>query len=278
MNASQVTRFWPIQQGVGHGRIRISVLFRPVDAKLPPNLLGFDTGTLEIRDIAAQSSQDLSHCEVRMKVTTTATEDKVSRRSADICQEQIVWGKQDASRLPVRRRYSAALLLSLRETGGFKTSGRKALGVLWLRDLVDNEKGRVEIALWQAKHGDYSRLKLNYVPPDGDLAYSHSDRDKVERIGSLFLDVCFRPGISSLHHELLKGGGAKKREAWDEYDRQKTGGMRDEVGKMDVKAAPRGHRSRENNETSRADGRAAATPEHDETISSGPLHAIARTM
>lgn len=274
MNASEVTRFWSIEQGVGHGRIRISVLFRPVEAKLPPNLLGFDTGTLEIRDMAAKSNQNLSNCEVRMKVTTTATEEKVSRRKAEVRNEKVVWSQQDVSRLPVRQRYGAALLVSLRDRSGFKSSGRKALGVLWLRDIVDSEDGPVEIPLWQARHGDYSRLKLNYVPPDGDLSYWDSDRDKVERVGSLFLDICFRPGISPLHHKLLKGGGAKKREAWDEYDRQKAGGMRDEVGKMDVEAAPEGHQSRENNETSRADGRVAGTPEHDKTMSGGPVNAV----
>ena len=202
-----------------------------------------------------------------MKVTTTATEEKVSRKQAEARDDKVVWSQQNASRLPVRQRYGAALLVSLRDTSGFKASGRKALGVLWLRDLVDNEAGSVEIALWQARHGDYSRLKRNYVPPDGDLSYWDSDRDKVERMGSLFLDIRFRPGISTLHHKLLKGGGAKKREAWDEYDRQKAGGMRDEVGKMGVEAASEGHhRSKENNETSCADRGIAGTSEHDKVM------------
>lgn len=270
MNASEVTRFWSIEQGVGYGRIRISVLFRPVEAKLQPTLLGFDIGTLEIRDIAVQSKQDLSGCEVRMKVTTTAAKEKVSRKQAEKRDEKVVWIQEDASRLPVRQRYGAALLVSLRDTSGFKTSGRKALGVLWLCDLADNEDGSVEIALWQAKHGDYSRLMLNYVPPDGDLSCWDSDREKFERIGSLFLDICFKPGISPLHYKLLKGGGAKKREAWDEYDRQNAGGMRDEVGTMNEQVAPDAHQSRENNDTSRADERVAGTLPHDKPMSGVP--------
>ncbi|KZT64142.1 hypothetical protein DAEQUDRAFT_718539 [Daedalea quercina L-15889] len=273
VNASEVTRFWPIEQGIGHGRIRISVLFRPVEARLPPNLLGFDTGTLEIRDIAVQSEVNLSNCEVRMKVSTTSMEEKVSRKHAERRDDKTVWSQQAPSKLPVHQRYGAALLVSIRDASGFKTSGRKGLGVLWLRDLVDNDEGPVEIALWQAKHGDYSRLKLNYVPPNGDLSYWDSDREKVERVGSLFLDICFKPGVSGLHHQLLKGGGAKKREAWDEYDRQKAGGMRDEVGKMDVDRAPGNHQSRESNGTRRADGHVAGTPEHDKTMSGGPVNA-----
>ncbi|KAH9830601.1 uncharacterized protein C8Q71DRAFT_785114 [Rhodofomes roseus] len=272
VNASEVTRFWSIEQGIGYGRIRISVLFRPVEAKLPPNLLGFETGTLEIHNIAVQSKDDLSYCEVHMKVTTTAAEQKVSRKKAEKRDDQVVWSEPDSSKLPVRQRYGAALLVSIRDASVFKASGRKALGVLWLRDLVDNNDGRVEIALWQAKHGDYSRLKLNYVPPDGDLSYWDTDKENVERIGSLFLDMCFKPGISGLHHQLLTGGGAKKREAWDQYDRQKAGHMRDGVGKMGVKTTPGDHQSQENNETSRADGRVAGTPEDDKTASGGPIN------
>ena len=83
MNASEVTRCYSLEKGLGSGRIRISLLFRPVEAKLPPNLLGFDTGTLEIRDISAHStSVDLSKCEVRFKVTTAEAHDKVSRKAA----------------------------------------------------------------------------------------------------------------------------------------------------------------------------------------------------
>ena len=58
--ASQNTRFHSIEEGLGYGRIRISLLFRPVEAKLPPNLLGFDTGTLVINDISAKLEHNKS--------------------------------------------------------------------------------------------------------------------------------------------------------------------------------------------------------------------------
>ena len=75
MNASEVTRCYSLEKGLGTGRIRISLLFRPVEARLPPNLLGFDTGTLEVRDVSTKSTQvDLSKCEVRMKITTAEAE------------------------------------------------------------------------------------------------------------------------------------------------------------------------------------------------------------
>lgn len=38
--SSQVTRWYPLDGGIGFGRIRISLLFRSVETRLPPNLLG----------------------------------------------------------------------------------------------------------------------------------------------------------------------------------------------------------------------------------------------
>ncbi|OCH92775.1 hypothetical protein OBBRIDRAFT_864983 [Obba rivulosa] len=272
VNASEVTRFYSLEKGLGHGRIRISVLFRTVEAKLPPNLLGFDTGTLEIRDIAVKSDRDdFSRCEVRLKTTTSEAENKISRKEAHKREDGlIVWSQDGIAGIPVRQRYGSALLVSFREVSAFKNTGRKALAVLWLRDIVDCEEGTIEIALWQAQHGDYSRLRLNYVPPDGDLKYWDSDKEKVERIGSVFLDIVFRPGISELHHEMLSGSGSMRGE-WDEFDREKAGGMRETVGCMDERT-PSSHNATENADTQAADGQAQPGPETDSTVSGGPLN------
>ncbi len=179
MTASEVTRCYSLEKGLGSGRTR---LFRPVEAKLPPNLLGFDTGTLEIRDVSVHSQQvDLSKCEVRLKITTGEAEEKVSRKTAGQRDDKIVWAPDTPTKLPVRQPYAAALLISFRDVSGLKSSRRRALGVLWLRDLIGRTEGPVEVSLWRAKDGDYSRLKLNHVPPDGDLSYRDSDKEKVER-------------------------------------------------------------------------------------------------
>jgi len=272
VNASEVTRFYSLQEGVGHGRIRISLLWRPIDAKLPPNLLGFDTGTLEIRDVAVRSAEDFSKCAVRMKVTTTPAQEKVSRKSAEKRSDgEVVWSHEDVNQIPVRERYGAALLVSFKESTTLGGSGKKALGVLWLRDIVDNDEGRVEIPLWRTKHGDYSRLKLNYVPPDGNLDYWDSDRESVERIGSVLLDLAFRPGISKRHHELLGGAGAQKRGAWDEFDREETGGMRDTVGEMDEQTSG-GHQAKASRESEEDDGKRDFQEQQDHTITGGPVN------
>lgn len=251
VNASQLTRFYSIEEGLGYGRIRISLLFRLVEAKLPPNLLGFDTGTLELRDISVKpdadnTSLDLTKCELRIKTSKSDGSEKMARKTARRRNDgSVVWVHQPGDDsdvnavMPVRQRYGSALLLSFKDatasSGLKRTSGRHALAVLWLRDVVDNVSGPVRIALWQAKNGDFSRLKLNYVPPDGDLAYWDSDRENVRRVGTVEMDLKFVPGISERHRKMLDGGGSSQKEAWDAFTRERAGGLRDAVGEMQVR-------------------------------------------
>ncbi|THH27196.1 hypothetical protein EUX98_g6993 [Antrodiella citrinella] len=266
INASQITRFYSIEEGLGYGRIRISLLFRPVEAKLPPNLLGFDTGTLEIRDVSIKATQrqegtdaepaldlDLAKCELRMRTSKSEGSEKFSRQDAKRRDDgSVAWAHRtstttsendddDASctMLPVRQRYGSALLLSFKDkrtSSGLKHSSvRHALAVLWLRDIADNVRGPVHIALWKAKDGDFSRLKLNYVPPDGNLDGWDSDQENVTRVGTVEMDLKFKPGISEKHRALLGGGGSAQKEAWDAFTREKVGGLRDAVGDVEVR-------------------------------------------
>ncbi|KAH9916920.1 uncharacterized protein B0H18DRAFT_1214852 [Fomitopsis serialis] len=231
VNASEVTRYWSIEQGIGYGRIRISVLFRPVKQSSHP-IFWLRNGTLEIRDIAVQSGKFLGlrgayegHYHTRR---TEGVRKQAEKRDDETC------GATRHLQLVVDSD-TGQLYWFFRDASGFKTSARKP-------------------SAYYGSHGDYSRLKLNYVPPDGDLSYWDSDREKIERIGSVFLDICFKPGISGLHHQLLKGEGAKKRQAWDEYDRQEAGGMRDDVGKMGVESTAENHQPKESNERTMSGG------------------------
>ncbi len=53
-----MTRFFPIEHGIGYGSVRVTVLFRPVRASLPRNLLGFDSGTLHIRKVEFDGAEE----------------------------------------------------------------------------------------------------------------------------------------------------------------------------------------------------------------------------
>ena len=39
-----------------------------------------------------------------------------------------------------------------------------------------------------------------------------------------------RPGISELHKKLMDGGGARRKEAWETFTREREGGLRERVG------------------------------------------------
>ncbi len=48
----------------------------------------------------------------------------------------------------------------------------------------------------------FDRLKQNYVPLDGNLDMWESGKEKMERIGTLRLDLTFSPGIKGGHKAL----------------------------------------------------------------------------
>ena len=68
--SSQVTRWYPLDGGIGFGRIRISLLFRSIETRLPPNMLGWDVGTFQFL-----SASCLAHNATRL---TTVLNGKVS--------------------------------------------------------------------------------------------------------------------------------------------------------------------------------------------------------
>ena len=217
MNASEVTRFYSLKKGLGTGRIYIALLFHPIEAKLPPNLLGFDTGTLEIRSIPVHGVYiGLSCYQVCLKTTTGKAEEKISYKAIDHHPDSttLTWAPEGGTKLPVRQRYPAALLVSFCAKSAFKGSGgRKALALLWPRNAINRAKGAPVEYLWCVCGGgsDSSRLKRNYVPLGGDLSGWAGDREDVEYVGLVRLDLVFWSGITEKHYEMLDGHGASKR-------------------------------------------------------------------
>ncbi|KDQ51904.1 hypothetical protein JAAARDRAFT_139718 [Jaapia argillacea MUCL 33604] len=232
-NASEITRFYSLEHGVGFGRVRVSLLFRPVEAKLPRNLLGFDTGTVAVRNVGVIADKGhvdlLAKCELHLKTYTSST--KLSRKSAQVVDSRIVWHADDAAEIPVQKRYGSALLVAFKGSGVMTGSKKRALAVLWLRDVVDHEDRTVEVALWQSE--DYSRLKHNYVPPDGDLSAWDQDKEKMHRIGTVQLDLTFRPGVTPAHEPVLNSKNKEKKQEWDEFDRREAAGLADKIGHKD---------------------------------------------
>ncbi|KAI0037069.1 hypothetical protein K488DRAFT_39722 [Vararia minispora EC-137] len=227
VNASQLTRTFHLEHGLGYGRIRISVLFRPVAAKLPPSLRGFDTCMLRIRAALAKdvNVDGLDKCELRIKVTTSASEDKISRKPHKEG-GALVW-EDDITELPVRQRYAAALVLAFKH--GMVRRGKSAMSVLWLRDIGDGTRGVLSLPLWTESENGFARLKQNYAPMNGDLSHWDSDKEKLTRVGTLEVDLEVTPGVSTRHRKRM-GADTSKWQLAEEIERMERADGRKNIG------------------------------------------------
>jgi len=138
------------------------------------------------------------------------------------------WKPSNEIRLPVRERYSSALIIRFKPSG--LTGGTKALATLWLRDIIDKEQTNIEVVIWDAKGDGYNRLIQNYVPSDGDLEGWNSNREDAKRIGTAVLDLIFIPGVSDVHQKLLTATDGNKKTVWEEFVREDAQGLREQVG------------------------------------------------
>lgn len=233
-NASEVTRFFPIENGIGYGSVRVSVLFRPVQVKLPPNLLGFDAGTLVIRKLRAKPIGEntesllstLLSCEVKLKASMSTS--KASKKDAEREDDgSVVWKEDPPMEIPVQQRYGSALVIKFKESTALKSS-KLGMAVLWLRDVVDDEDNVIDVALFKA--GNYDRLKQNYIPPDGNLGAWETSRDELTRIGTVQLELTINPGIGTAHRKTMNTSEPSQKRLWEEVDRRDSVGLQEQVG------------------------------------------------
>ncbi|KAI1774224.1 hypothetical protein F4818DRAFT_419265 [Hypoxylon cercidicola] len=186
---SQVMENYPLVGGIGYGRVRISMVWRSVEVKLPPNLRGWDYGTLEIQgSIKANSALPKSLTEHRIKIRTNLGFAKMYPDNG----RWVTKGKkeQEAMFLAVRKRYASAVVIEFRKSmlGPDKTA---AFAVLWLHDIADEDNETKTLKVWQgSKDGlrkaqsccDYSGTSENDQP-----------------LGEVELELKFWRGLSGYH-------------------------------------------------------------------------------
>ena len=140
------------------GRIRLSLLWRSVETRLPPNMLGWDVGTFEFSkdQIVAR---DFMH-EAKLKLRTGGSSGKVPRSHCHKSEGGVSWDVsvgENASRLPVKFRYRSPVIFEFHTAG---KRGAAAYAVLWLHHLVDNNPTDFDLPIWTTKMGH--RLIQNY--------------------------------------------------------------------------------------------------------------------
>ncbi|KAB8074115.1 hypothetical protein BDV29DRAFT_174226 [Aspergillus leporis] len=211
--SSQVTRWYPLDGGIGFGRIRISLLFRHVETKLPPNMLGWDVGTFEFASDKI-IAKDLHH-KAKIKLRTGGSSGKVPRW---VCSTEgqdasfnLTHGSLHPIRLPVKHRYRSPVVFE------FYTQGKHhpaAYAVLWLQHLVDNEETPVDLPIWSTKNG--KRLTQNYITEDNWESKREPGLEDLKILGRLQFHCRFTPGIDESHEQYVVDNHSRETyETWE---------------------------------------------------------------
>ncbi|KAI1102519.1 hypothetical protein F4804DRAFT_312775 [Jackrogersella minutella] len=186
---SQVMENYPLVGGIGFGRARISMVWRSVEIKLPPNLRGWDYGTLEIRGpIKAKRDLPKSLTDHRIKIRTNLGHSKMYPENGQWVPKSTK--EHEAVFLAVRKRYSSAMVIEFRESliGPDKTA---AFAVLWFHELVDDENDTRSLKVWKGSKDGLRKAQ--------SCCDYHGLKDGEEPLGEVELDLKFWRGLSGYH-------------------------------------------------------------------------------
>ncbi|KAL4990581.1 hypothetical protein BDW68DRAFT_154012 [Aspergillus falconensis] len=208
--SSQVTRWYPLDGGIGFGRIRISLLFRHVETKMPPQMLGWDVGTFNFT--GNLTAQGLSQ-KTKVRVRTGGSSGKIPRHVCRVNADNSV--SFDVSnidfRLPVKHRYRSPVVFEFVAQGKRHPTG---YATLWLQHLVDNEDTRIDIPIWQTKNG--KRLTQNYITEDNLEEKRSPGLEDIQEIGRLRFSCTFTPGIDESHERFVVDNNSRETfETWE---------------------------------------------------------------
>jgi hypothetical protein len=212
--SSQVTRWYPLDGGIGFGRIRVSLLFRHVETKLPPQMLGWDVGTFEFVGEKITAQNFGRHC--KLKLRTGGSTGKVTRHKCHMDGSDAVFDTSDETfrdslRMPVKHRYRSPIVFEFHTQG---KRGAVAYAVYWLQHLVDNEETDIDIPIWTTKMG--ARLTQNYITEENWEAKKVPGLDDLTKIGRLQFRCKFSPGIDESHEKFVVDNDSRETfETWE---------------------------------------------------------------
>lgn len=230
--SSQVTRWYPLDGGIGFGRARISLLFRSIETRLPPQQLGWDVGTFEFTSDKILALNYTSNTKLKMR--TGGSSGKISRTQCRKLEEGdgIFWdiAKKDGKhnvRLPVRYRYRSPVVFE------FHTAGKReadAYAVIWLHHLIDNQEENLNIPIWKTDKG--MRLTQNYITEEN---FNSIPDIKVEEVGRLQFRCRFKAGTDEDHSHFVTDD--ESRETQETWEACHTEGVRKTIVTKELPAA-----------------------------------------
>ena len=234
--SSQTTRWYPLDGGVGFGRIRISLLFRSIETRLPPNMLGWDVGTFEFLSDHIVGKGWTSN--TKLKLRTGGSVGKIPRTHCHKSQDHdgVYWDvsaeNQHQIRLPVKHRYRSPVIFEFHVTG---KRGAVAYASLWLQHLTDNEEVPIDIPIWKTKNGQ--RLVQNYITERNVAAKETPGLEDIEEVGRLQFRGRFKAGTDESHREFVIDNDT--RETFETWEACLAEGVRERVVEAEVPESTR---------------------------------------
>ena len=213
--SSQVTRWYPLDGGIGFGRIRISLLFRSIETRLPPQQLGWDVGTVEFMGDRVVATDFPHHAKIKMR--TGGSIGKIGRHLChnntegsgyywDLSKEQ----DRKAARLPVKFRYRSPVVFEFHVPG--KRSA-EAYAIIWLHHLNDNEPVEVDLPICKTKSP--ARLTQNYITEQNYNRNMPGLEDLVV-VGRLKVTLRFKAGMDESHEAFVADNDSRETyETWE---------------------------------------------------------------
>jgi hypothetical protein len=195
----EVQRWLPIKDGIGFGKILVTLRYKPVKLSLPKPMTGSRVGTLVIDRVVFNGLQPpFSNAVKSLKAVLAANvEPGMSKNlKARDCDQQnqpessgnvVSWSGKRLY-FPITMRYRTAIYVHL-SAGG--VSSKRITGRLWLRNLIDDEQKEVTIGLHPGM--DHKSKDANRNTDDWE-----AEGD----FGTCQINCLFIPGYSSAHTNL----------------------------------------------------------------------------
>ncbi|KAH8550706.1 hypothetical protein BGW37DRAFT_457834 [Umbelopsis sp. PMI_123] len=195
----EVQRWLPIKDGIGFGKILVTLRYKPVKLTLPKPMSGSKVGTLVIDRIAFSGLQHpFSNAITSLKaILTTNVEPGMSKtlkardsdqKSQNVSSEnEISWSRRRLC-FPIIMRYRTAIYVHL---SAGTMNAKRTTGRLWLRNLVDNEPQEIAIGLHSG---------LDHKSKDANR--NTDDWEQRGEFGICKIHCRFISGYSSVHTNL----------------------------------------------------------------------------
>lgn len=196
--------------------MRISLLFRSIETRLPPNMLGWDVGTFEFASDRILALNYHGHAKLKMR--TGGSVGQIGRVQCQQLAEGdgMFWdiAKKDGKnnvRLPVKYRYRSPIVFEFHASG---KRGAAAYSIIWLHHLVDNTPVDINIPIWTTKNG--ARLTQNYITEENIRAKETPGLEDVEEIGRLQFRCQFKAGTDEDHGSFVVDSDSRETfETWE---------------------------------------------------------------